>query len=112
MRLFDLRWFHGHVMSKDAEKLLLDKGKNGSFLVRESNSKPGDFVLSVRVDDSHVTHVMIRFLVSFSLLHFMWLYDFMQASAYWTNDFPSLIYANRNWPGCLDCSVSRIRQFA
>jgi tyrosine-protein phosphatase non-receptor type 11 len=38
----------------------LDKGKNGSFLVRESNSKPGDFVLSVRVDDLHVTHVMIR----------------------------------------------------
>jgi len=55
-------------MSKDAEKLLLDKGKNGSFLVRECNSKPGDFVLSVRVDDSHVTHVMIRFHVRFSLL--------------------------------------------
>jgi len=36
-----------------------DRGKNGSFLVRESQSKPGDFVLSVRTDE-RVTHVMIR----------------------------------------------------
>lgn len=56
---FCYRWFHGHLSGKDAEKLILDKGKNGSFLVRESQSKPGDFVLSVRTDDK-VTHVMIR----------------------------------------------------
>jgi len=79
MLFFDSRWFHGHITSKDAEKLLLDKGKNGSFLVRESNSKPGDFVLSVRVDDSHVTHVMIRFHVSFSLLVIL-LHQFMSVS--------------------------------
>lgn len=53
------RWFHGHLSGKDAEKLILEKGKNGSFLVRESQSKPGDYVLSVRTDDK-VTHVMIR----------------------------------------------------
>lgn len=53
------RWFHGHLSGKEAEKLILDKGKNGSFLVRESQSKPGDYVLSVRTDDK-VTHVMIR----------------------------------------------------
>lgn len=53
------RWFHGALSGKDAEKLMLDKGKNGSFLVRESMSKPGDYVLSVRTDDK-VTHVMIR----------------------------------------------------
>lgn len=53
------RWFHGHLSGRDAEKLILDRGKNGSFLVRESQSKPGDFVLSVRMDDK-VTHVMIR----------------------------------------------------
>lgn len=47
------------MSGKEAEKLILDKGKNGSFLVRESQSKPGDFVLSVRTDDK-VTHVMIR----------------------------------------------------
>lgn len=54
------RWFHGALSGKEAEKLLLDKGKNGSFLVRESMSKPGDYVLSVRTDDK-VTHVIIRF---------------------------------------------------
>lgn len=53
------RWFHGHLSGKEAEKLILERGKNGSFLVRESQSKPGDFVLSVRTDDK-VTHVMIR----------------------------------------------------
>ncbi|XP_032594658.1 tyrosine-protein phosphatase corkscrew isoform X2 [Drosophila grimshawi] len=53
------RWFHGNLSGKEAEKLILERGKNGSFLVRESQSKPGDFVLSVRTEDK-VTHVMIR----------------------------------------------------
>ncbi|XP_012254485.1 tyrosine-protein phosphatase corkscrew isoform X2 [Athalia rosae] len=53
------RWFHGHLSGKEAERLMVERGKNGSFLVRESQSKPGDFVLSVRTDD-RVTHVMIR----------------------------------------------------
>ena len=57
------RWFHGHITGKEAEKHLTVKGKNGSYLVRESQSKPGDFVLSVRTDDK-VTHVMIRSQVS------------------------------------------------
>ena len=39
--------------------MLKEKGKNGSYLVRESQSKPGDFVISVRVDDK-ITHVKIR----------------------------------------------------
>lgn len=53
------RWFHGHISGKEAEKCLMDKGKNFSYLVRESQSKPGDYVLSVRTEDK-VTHVMIR----------------------------------------------------
>lgn len=56
--MYRFRWFHGHLSGQDAEKLL-DKGKNGSFLVRESQSKPGHYSLSVRNDD-RVTHVMIR----------------------------------------------------
>jgi hypothetical protein len=63
------RWFHGHISGKDAEKLLRDKNaKNGSYLVRESLSHPGDFVLSVKVEEK-VTHVMIRCRVSRFLLH-------------------------------------------
>ncbi|CAL1530188.1 unnamed protein product [Lymnaea stagnalis] len=53
------RWFHGHLTGREAERLLLEKGKNSSFLVRESQSKPGDFVISVRCED-RVTHVKIR----------------------------------------------------
>lgn len=56
---FICRWFHGNLSGKEAEKLILERGKNGSFLVRESRSNPGDFVLSVRTEDK-VTHVMIR----------------------------------------------------
>jgi len=53
------RWFHGHLTGREAEKVLLEKGKNGSFLVRESQGHPGNYVLSVRSEDK-VTHVMIR----------------------------------------------------
>ncbi|XP_066875875.1 tyrosine-protein phosphatase non-receptor type 11-like isoform X2 [Kogia breviceps] len=62
------RWYHGHLSGKEAEKLLMQKGCPGSFLVRESQSKPGDFVLSVltqqldRADrQARVTHVTIHF---------------------------------------------------
>lgn len=40
-------------------QVLTEKAKPGSFLVRESQSQPGHFVLSVRTDDT-VTHVKIR----------------------------------------------------
>ncbi|KAI0217926.1 Tyrosine-protein phosphatase non-receptor type 11 [Lamellibrachia satsuma] len=53
------RWFHGQIPGKTAEKLLMEKGKHGSYLVRASQSKPGDFVLSVRTEEK-VTHVMIK----------------------------------------------------
>lgn len=47
------------MSAKEAEHLMMEKGKNGSFLVRESQARPGEFVLSVRVR-GRVTHVMIR----------------------------------------------------
>lgn len=53
------RWFHGHMSGKDAEKLLLEKGKNGSYLVRESVSQLGHYVISIRSDD-HVKQVKMR----------------------------------------------------
>ncbi|CAG9781996.1 unnamed protein product [Diatraea saccharalis] len=53
------KWFHGTMSAKEAESLIMQKGKNGSFLVRESLAHPGEFVLSVRVR-GRVSHVMIR----------------------------------------------------
>jgi len=44
----DFRWFHSNVSGYDAEKLLLERGFDGSYLVRPSKSNPGDFTLSVR----------------------------------------------------------------
>ena len=42
------RWFHARITGHDAEALLLERGSDGSFLVRPSQSNPGDFTLSVR----------------------------------------------------------------
>ena len=52
------RWFHGHLSGPNAE-ILLDKAKNGSFLVRNSQSKPSNYSISVKNGDT-VTHVRIR----------------------------------------------------
>lgn len=69
------RWFHGNISGKEAEILLLERGKDGSFLVRESQSKPGDFVLSVRTDEK-VKHVMIRWQVN--IIKYIWLILFIR----------------------------------
>lgn len=42
------RWFHSHLNGLDAQRILLDEGIEGSFLVRKSYSRIGQFVLSVR----------------------------------------------------------------
>jgi len=54
------RWFHGQMSGREAEEcLMMGKAKHGSFLVRLSQSKPGEYVMSVRVEE-RVSHVMIR----------------------------------------------------
>lgn len=57
------RWFHGSINGATAERMVRENGVNGSFLVRESQSRIGDYVLTVRVKDDQndkVTHVVIR----------------------------------------------------
>uniref|UniRef100_A0A8D3C7T7 protein-tyrosine-phosphatase n=1 Tax=Scophthalmus maximus TaxID=52904 RepID=A0A8D3C7T7_SCOMX len=59
------RWYHGHLSGPNAEKLLSAREEPGTFLVRESLSKPGDFVLSVQTDEKiktggkRVSHIKI-----------------------------------------------------
>ncbi|XP_001602126.1 tyrosine-protein kinase Shark [Nasonia vitripennis] len=56
----DVCWFHGNLSREDAESLLLEDGRdNGTFLVRESSSSLGDYVLSV-LHDGEVAHYQIR----------------------------------------------------
>ncbi|XP_061530390.1 tyrosine-protein phosphatase non-receptor type 6 [Phycodurus eques] len=59
------RWYHGHLSGPNAEKMLIARDESGTFLVRESLSKPGDFVLSVLTDERgktgarRVSHIKI-----------------------------------------------------
>ncbi|XP_066273344.1 tyrosine-protein kinase Src42A-like [Branchiostoma lanceolatum] len=48
-------WFFGKIKRMDAERQLLKTGEQGSFLVRESESKLGEFSLSLR-DVNSVKH--------------------------------------------------------
>ncbi|KAJ8037720.1 Growth factor receptor-bound protein 2 [Holothuria leucospilota] len=41
-------WFHGKISRKQAEELIMLEPHNGAFLLRESESMPGDFSLSVK----------------------------------------------------------------
>lgn len=52
-------WFHGLIKRTEAEKILLTSGTHGSYLIRESESKPGEHSLSVREGDN-VKHYRIR----------------------------------------------------
>lgn len=52
-------WFFGPIKRAEAEKLLRAHEKRGTFLIRESESKPGDYSLSVQ-DGENVKHYRIR----------------------------------------------------
>ncbi|XP_063699898.1 tyrosine-protein kinase Shark isoform X2 [Culicoides brevitarsis] len=52
-------YFHGRISREEAENLLRTHGTNGTFLVRESNTAAGDYVLSV-LHDSEVVHYQIQ----------------------------------------------------
>jgi hypothetical protein len=54
------RWFHGPICGSEAEKLLLKRGEKGHFLVRESRSRPGNYVVSVCTDKKRVKHIKVE----------------------------------------------------
>ncbi|XP_057672099.1 tyrosine-protein kinase Shark [Diorhabda carinulata] len=56
----DIHWFHGKLTREEAENLLCQDGrKDGLFIVRDSNSSSGDYVLSV-YHNNQVSHFQIR----------------------------------------------------
>ncbi|XP_055855577.1 tyrosine-protein kinase Shark [Episyrphus balteatus] len=56
----NLFWFHGKITRERAEEILKEENReDGSFLVRESNTALGDFVLSVLFNND-VCHYQIR----------------------------------------------------
>ncbi|CAG9855427.1 unnamed protein product [Phyllotreta striolata] len=55
----EIRWYYGKLTREEAETILTQDGRNGLFLVRDSNSSTGDYVLSV-LHNSLVRHYQIR----------------------------------------------------
>uniref|UniRef100_A0A4Y0BFA5 Tyrosine-protein kinase n=1 Tax=Anopheles funestus TaxID=62324 RepID=A0A4Y0BFA5_ANOFN len=55
----NLCWFHGKISREDAEEILRREGSDGVFLVRESSTSEGDYVLSV-LFKGEVVHYAIR----------------------------------------------------
>ncbi|KAF7494327.1 Tyrosine-protein kinase Abl [Sarcoptes scabiei] len=53
------KWYHGSISRNDAEQLL-SCGINGSFLIRESESSPGQRTISLRFD-GRVYHYHIKY---------------------------------------------------
>lgn len=51
IKLREHRWYYGKISRSDAESLLNKKGMDGAFLIRECESCPGDFSLSVKFQD-------------------------------------------------------------
>lgn len=48
MFVFCCRWFYGKIPRAKAEEILNKQRRDGAFLIRESESAPGDFSLSVK----------------------------------------------------------------
>lgn len=47
------RWYHGDLSRHAAEAMLLSNGRDGSYLLRDSQDRPGDYALSVRYVSSN-----------------------------------------------------------
>ncbi|PAA80179.1 hypothetical protein BOX15_Mlig005312g1 [Macrostomum lignano] len=54
-------WFHKHITGIIAEKMLKEKGKQGSFLVRASTNQDNALVLCVLVENLQVLHIRIYY---------------------------------------------------
>ncbi|XP_784072.2 cytoplasmic protein NCK2 isoform X2 [Strongylocentrotus purpuratus] len=48
---YDRDWFHGRITRQDSEKILGCPGESGLFLIRESETMPGDFAVSVKAPE-------------------------------------------------------------
>ncbi|GAB1288156.1 Dual adapter for phosphotyrosine and 3-phosphotyrosine and 3-phosphoinositide [Apodemus speciosus] len=53
-------WYHGNLTRHAAEALLLSNGRDGSYLLRDSNEQIGLYSLSVRAKDS-VKHFHVEY---------------------------------------------------
>ncbi|KAK6178717.1 hypothetical protein SNE40_011238 [Patella caerulea] len=52
-------WYHGRLDRQTAEERLLNNNEEGNYLIRESESKPGSFVLSYHGTNHLISHFRI-----------------------------------------------------
>eukprot|EP00911_Craspedida_sp_UC1_P002320 UC1_evm1s1749 len=70
-------WFHGRISRQTAEQVLLASPTDGAFLFRESESCPGGFSLSVRVNNHTGVHVQhFKILRDEGGKYFLWVQKF------------------------------------
>ncbi|KAL3106915.1 hypothetical protein niasHT_010830 [Heterodera trifolii] len=53
-------WYYGHITREQSDTLLKTRGVEGDFLVRDSESKPGDFSISLK-DSAKNKHFWVQF---------------------------------------------------
>lgn len=53
-------WYHGQLTRQEADELLLPEREPGVFLVRDSNTSVGDYVLCVKEEDIKISHFIIN----------------------------------------------------
>uniref|UniRef100_A0A5S6QHG0 Sex muscle abnormal protein 5 n=1 Tax=Trichuris muris TaxID=70415 RepID=A0A5S6QHG0_TRIMR len=73
IKMRDHRWYYGRICRANAEVLLKKQSHDGAFLIRESESCPGDFSLSVKFQDG-VQHFKV--LRDGSGKYFLWVVKF------------------------------------
>ncbi|XP_048350543.1 SH2 domain-containing protein 1B-like [Sphaerodactylus townsendi] len=56
----ELQYFHGNITKEMCEEVLIHKGKNGSFLLRESESIPGVLCLCVLYEEVVYTYRIFK----------------------------------------------------
>ncbi|KAM4807732.1 dual adapter for phosphotyrosine and 3-phosphotyrosine and 3-phosphoinositide [Rhinophrynus dorsalis] len=78
--LQSLGWYHDNLSRHAAEALLLTNGKDGSYLLRNSDSKAGQYSLSVRAKDSvkHFHVIQCGSSIKFGFNEFPSIKDFIQ----------------------------------
>lgn len=74
----EIEWYHGRLDRYSSEQRLRNAGKLGSYLVRESDRKPGSYVLSYlgRTGINHFRYVfgicfvcIVSFALTFTFHH-------------------------------------------
>uniref|UniRef100_A0A914UIA8 Uncharacterized protein n=1 Tax=Plectus sambesii TaxID=2011161 RepID=A0A914UIA8_9BILA len=56
-----IRWYHGRLTREEAEQRLGRDGAVGRFIVRESDNRPGNYVLSCIIGERHIMHYPVTF---------------------------------------------------